>query len=123
MTGAVQYQKVSAVTAVQDATPHRLVQLMFDGAITRLNISRTQIQRGDYQGKAHSLNKALAIIGALQDCLDLEKGGELAANLDRLYNYLQHQLFRANVDNDVAVVDEVLDLLGRVKSGWDAISH
>jgi flagellar protein FliS len=94
---------------------------MFEGLLTRLATARGQIERRDYQGKGQSIHNALAIVDALQQCLDLERGGDLARNLDALYDYVTRRLFTANVDNSVALIDEVVDLVQRVKSGWDAI--
>ena len=121
MSGLAQYRTISAASKVQDASPHRLIQLMFEGLLARLAAARGQIQRRDYQGKGQSLSNALAVIDALQQCLDIEKGGELARNLDSLYDYCQKRLFAANVQNDVSIVDEVTQLIERIKSGWDAI--
>ena len=66
--------------------------------------------------------QAIAIVGGLREGLDLEKGGEVAANLDRLYEYMITRLFEANLHNTVAPLDEVAALLRNVKSGWDAIA-
>ncbi len=121
MTGLAQYRQVNAVSQVQDASPHRLIQIMFESLLTRLATARAQIERRDHQGKGQSIHNALAIIDALQQCLDLERGGDLARNLDALYDYATRRLFTANVDNSVALLDEVTDLVLRVKSGWDAI--
>lgn len=121
MTGVAQYRQVSAAAMVQDASPHRLIQLMFDGLMARLAAARGQIVRRDIPGRAKSIGSAVAILGGLQQCLDDAKGGDLARNLDALYEYAQQRLFRANVDNDVAALDEVVDLLGGIKSAWDAI--
>ena len=121
MTGLAKYRQVNAVSQVQDASPHRLIQVMFEGLLTRLATARGQIERRDYQGKGQSIHNALAIVDALQQCLDLERGGDLARNLDALYDYVTRRLFTANVDNSVALIDEVVDLVQRVKSGWDAI--
>ncbi len=59
----------------------------------------------------------------LRESLDQQNGGEIAANLDRLYEYMVARLVEANIGNDVALIDEVAGLLRNVKSGWDAISH
>lgn len=67
--------------------------------------------------------RTIGIIGGLREGLDLQRGGEVAANLDRLYEYMVARLVEANVTNDAAILDEVAGLLRNVKSGWDAISH
>ena len=69
------------------------------------------------------ISKAIGIIGGLREGLDLQQGGELAENLDRLYEYMVSRLLEANSANDADMLDEVAGLLRNVKSGWDAISH
>ena len=81
------------------------------------------IDRKDYEGKSRSLGSAIAIIGALQDSLDLEKGGELAENLNRLYVYMTRRVFAAGVANDPEMLDEVASLVRTIKEGWDGIKE
>ena len=121
MSGVAQYRQVSVAAMVEDASPHRLIQLMFEGLMARLAAARGQITRRDIPGRAKSIGSAVAILGGLQQCLDDAKGGDLARNLDALYEYAQQRLFRANVDNDIAALDEVVDLIGGIKSAWDTI--
>ena len=121
MMGVTQYRQVDAAAMVEDASPHRLIQLMFEGLMARLSAARGQIMRRDIPARAKSIGSAVAILGGLQQCLDEEKGGDLSRNLRDLYEYAQQRLYRANVDNDVAALDEVVDLLGRIKSAWDEI--
>ena len=78
---------------------------------------------GQHAAKGELISKAIGIIGGLRESLDLQQGGEIAANLDRLYEYMVSRLVEANIGNDVAIIDEVAELLRNVKSGWDAISH
>ncbi len=81
------------------------------------------ITHRDIEGRNEALDTALGIIGALQGCLDHERGGSLAANLDSLYEYMQRRLFRANVDSDMKAIDEVIDLVRTLKDAWDAIDE
>lgn len=121
MNQAQQYQRLGDSAKVYDAGPHRLVQIMFEGALARLTLARGVMARGDYEAKSKAIGSVVAIVGGLQDCLDMEKGGELATNLNALYDYIQRRLFRAGIDNDVAMIDEVRELLMLVKEGWDGI--
>ena len=121
MMGVAQYRQVNAAAMVEDASPHRLIQLMFEGLMARLATARGEIMRRDIPARAKSIGSAVAILGGLQQCLDEEQGGELARNLDALYDYAQQRLFRANVDNDLAALDEVVNLLSGIKAAWDAI--
>ena len=117
------YNRLNIATAVESANSQQLVKLMLDGALVRLIRARGCIAHHDVEGRNTALDTALAIIGALQGCLDHEHGGSLAENLDSLYDYMQRRLFRANVDSDVKAIDEVIDLVRTLKEAWDAIDQ
>lgn len=122
MTAMRQYQSVNTQAQAIAADPHRLIQMLFEGGLTRLAQARGAMQRGDIAQKGELLSKAIGIVGGLRQGLDMEKGGELAVNLDRLYEYMTTRLMKANLKNDPAIVEEVAGLLREVKSGWDAIA-
>jgi flagellar protein FliS len=119
--GAKQYQQMHVQTKIADASPHQLIVMMFEGLLARLAMSKGFIDRRDYEGKSKCLGGAITILGGLQNSLDLERGGEVAANLDRLYMYMTRRLFAAGVANDNQIIDEVIGLLRTVKDGWDGI--
>ena len=121
-SGLQQYQTLNVQTALVDADPHKLVQLLMNGAIDRVLQAKGFMERRDIENKNAIINKSVAIIGGLMDSLDMEKGGELAVNLERLYDYMCWRLFQANIHNDTAMLDEVITLMQTVKEGWDAIS-
>ena len=121
-TGAVkQYQAVGTHSAVTDATPHRLIQMLMEGAIEKVAKAKGLIQSGDKAGKAAQISWAISIIDGLRMSLDLEQGREIAKNLDDLYDYMGRKLLEANMEDDVERLDEVIRLLGEIKSGWDAM--
>ncbi len=120
---AKQYQKLDVQTAVADATPHQLIELMFDGARDRLNQALGYLDRGDVEGRNRSVNSVVDIVSGLQASLDHEEGGEIAANLESLYDYMQRRLYRANTDNDPEALKEVLDLLETLRSAWAEIGQ
>jgi flagellar protein FliS len=121
MNAVHQYQQVNTQTSIIDADPHRLIQLLLDGALERMAMAKSRISAEDFEGKNNLLNKAIEIVGGLRGFLDHEKGGELSANLEALYDYIERRLFEANVKNDVAIIDECGGLLREVKMGWDGI--
>jgi flagellar protein FliS len=121
--GAKHYQQMSVQTRVADASPHQLITMMFDGLLGRLAMAKGFMDRRDYEGKSNCLGAAISIVGALQNALDLEQGGEVAANLDRLYLYITRRLFAAGVANDPLIVDEVCGLVRTIKEGWDGIKE
>jgi flagellar protein FliS len=121
MNGLQAYQRVNTQTSITDADPHKLIQLLYNGAIERINMAKARMQAKDYAGKAQLLNKAIEIIGGLRSFLDFERGGDLAARLEALYDYMERSLLEASARNDVQKLDEVLGLLRSVKEGWDGI--
>ncbi|UTW07299.1 flagellar export chaperone FliS [Pseudomonas benzenivorans] len=123
MTAMRQYQTVNTQAQAVDASPHRLIQMLMDGGLTRIAQARGAMERGQVALKGELIGKAIGIIGGLREGLDLQKGGELAANLDSLYQYMATRLLQANVKNEIAPLEEVAGLLREVKTGWDAISQ
>ena len=118
-----QYQTVNTQAQVFDASPQRLFQRLMEGGLTRLAQAKGAIERGQLTLKGDVLGKAIAIIGGLRSGLDLQNGGELALNLDSLYDYMVRRLSLANSSNDPALVEEVSSLLRQIKSGWDGIAN
>ncbi|WP_166252405.1 flagellar export chaperone FliS [Marinobacter salicampi] len=121
MNGLQQYQRINTQTSMMDADPHKLIQLLYNGALERINMAKARMQAKDYAGKGKLIIKAIEIVGGLRSFLDFEKGGELASRLESLYEYMERTLFEANVRNDPAKLDEVAGLLRQVKEGWDGI--
>ena len=122
MAALRQYQTVNTQAQVMDASPHRLIQMLMEGGLTRLAQARGAIERGQLAQKGELISKAIGIVGGLREALNLEQGGELALNLDNLYVYMTERLLEANRNGDAAILDEVSGLLREVKSGWDAIA-
>lgn len=123
MAALRQYQTVNTQAQLTDASPHRLIQMLMEGGISRLAQAKGAMLHGQIGSKGELIGKAIAIIGGLREGLDQQRGGEIASNLDSLYEYMVSRLSEANLNNDPALIDEVADLLRNVKSGWDAISH
>ena len=121
MKGLKAYQQVNTQTSITDADPHRLIQLLYNGALERINMAKARMQAKDFEGKGKLISKAIEIIGGLRSFLDFEKGGDLAPRLEGLYDYMERTLFEANAKNDIAKLDEVAKLLHAVKDGWDGI--
>ncbi|RMF18483.1 MAG: flagellar export chaperone FliS [Gammaproteobacteria bacterium] len=121
MNAVSQYQAVNNQTSIVDADRHKLIQLLYDGAIERISMAKAQIAAKNFEGKNRLINKAIEIIGGLRNFLDKDKGGELADNLDALYDYMERRLFEANLKNDVSMLDEVAGHLRQVRDAWVAI--
>lgn len=116
------YQSVSVNTAVDAANPHKLILMLYDGLLRHLRLGKAYMQKGDLGNKATSLSKAISIIDqGLRASLDDEKGGDIAKHLRMLYDYSERQLVHANARNDVATVDEVINLLEPLREAWFGI--
>ncbi|MHB1368831.1 MAG: flagellar export chaperone FliS [Pseudomonadaceae bacterium] len=122
MAAMRQYQQVGVKAQVTEADPHRLIQMLMQGGLDRIAQARGAMEREAFAEKGVLIGKAINIIGGLRDVLDKEAGGELATNLERLYEYMTMRLFEASRHNDVSKLDEVAKLLGEIKSGWDGIA-
>lgn len=116
------YRQVGAHSGVENASPHQLIQMLFDGLFQSLNAARGAMERGEVEEKGRHISKSVRILQeGLVMGLDLEKGGELAANLKLLYDYSVAQLTKANIHNDVVLVEEVIKVLQPVAQGWKEI--
>lgn len=116
-----QYSSVNSYTGVTDASPHQLVQMLLDGALGKLSVVKGLMDRGEIAKKGEVIGQAISIVGGLRSSLDLSKGGELAANLDNLYEYMERQLMQANLKNDLMIINEVVSLLNEIKTAWESI--
>lgn len=120
-TALKQYQNVNLHAQVSEASPHRLIQMLMEGGLSRLAQAKGAMQRGDSGLKGELISQSISIIGGLREGLDFQQGGEVAVNLDRLYEYMIHQLLQANLQSNIQMIDEVAGLLRNVKVGWDAL--
>ena len=118
-----QYEQVSIQEAVNGASPHRLIQMLMEGALKRMAEAKGAMQRRDTAAKGAALGKSISIIGGLRDSLNMDTPGGLSQRLDGLYEYMVSVLVRANVNDDPMAIDEVAQLMITVKSGWDKIAE
>ncbi len=115
------YSSVGSYTGVTDADPHQLVLMLLDGALRKISTVKGLMTRKEIARKGEVIGQALSIIAGLRSSLNLSAGGELAANLDNIYEYIERRLLEANLKNDVALLDEASKLLHEIKTGWEAI--
>ncbi|MDV6251517.1 flagellar export chaperone FliS [Vibrio sp. EA2] len=122
MRGSLQaYKKVSVDSQLSAASPHKVIQMLMAGAIERLIQGKAAMQAGNIPVKGERLSKALDIIIALRSCLSMDDGGEIASNLDSLYEFMITQISSANHKNDPQAIDDVIDIIREIKSAWDQI--
>lgn len=116
------YQKVGIETRVADASPHELIVLLFEGARQAIIVARAGIENKEVARKGSAISQAIDIIlNGLRASLNLEDGGNIAQNLYALYDYMARRLLHANLNNDIAALDEVLSLLSEIHEAWVSI--
>lgn len=121
--GANAYAKVGIETGVIAASPHKLIVMLFDGAIVAISNAIQYLNADDVAAKGQAISKAIAIIeNGLRASLDKKAGGEIASSLDALYEYMTNRLLLANINNQVEMLVEVQNLLRDLKASWEAIS-
>ncbi len=118
--GAMAYQSVAAHSGVAAADPHGLVLMLLDGAIARIAQARGCAANGETVDATLHIQRALAIVGELKAALDLSRG-EIAQNLDALYDYICRQLLLAHVPRRRDVLPHVSALLTEIRDAWAAI--
>ncbi len=119
--GAKEYSQIGLQTEVLEADPHKLIQLLLEGALTRLAASKVFIEQKNIEKKNEKLGQVVEILCSLQESLDHERGGDISVNLERLYDYMTRRLFDANRLNDTDIINEVMGLLLEIKAGWEGI--
>lgn len=121
-SGASAYASVGIETGVVAATPHKLIVMLFDGAMISVNAAIQHMQAGNIPAKGQAISKAIMIIdNGLRASLDKKVGGEIALNLEALYQYMSNQLIQANLKNSEKMLEEVHGLLKDLKGAWEAI--
>ncbi len=115
------YNQVGSYTGVAEADPYQLVLMLLDGALGKFAVAKGFIARDETAKKGEAIGQAISIVNGLRSSLDMSAGGEIAANLDSLYDYIERRLLEANLNNDVAILDEVSSLLREIKTAWESI--
>ena len=123
MQALQEYTKVGNETEIDGATPHRLIQMLMEGALERISKAKLAINEHHVSEKGELIGSAISIIGGLRDSLDHDAGGQIASNLEVLYEYATHRLLEANIKDDVSILTEVSGLLLEIKTAWDAIGR
>jgi flagellar secretion chaperone FliS len=116
------YNKVGIESGATSADPHKLISMLYQGALLAIANAKNGMMRKDIPAKGKAISHAILIIGdGLNASLNKEVGGELALNLASLYDYMNTRLLHANLKNDMAALDEVSGLLLGLKEAWESI--
>ncbi|MBL6750913.1 MAG: flagellar export chaperone FliS [Nevskia sp.] len=117
-----QYRESSVGTLADDASPHRLIAMLYDGAMERLALAHSGVAFGNVHNKLRGIDSTMAILEHLRSVLNFEAGGDIARRLDALYDYMMRRLVHAKLADDVDTIKEVMALMRTIKAGWDAIA-
>ncbi len=116
------YRRIGLETAVDDASPHKLIELLFDGYVDALQLARGALRNGQVEQKGRAIGRAARIVEeGLKAGLNMREGGRLAADLRALYDYLTMRLTLANLRNDDQILDECLQLVEPLRQAWKDI--
>ena len=115
------YAQVGNQSTAAFANPHRLIQMLMEGALEKISKAKGFMKNGNIAKKGEHISWAISIIEGLRVSLDHSQGGKISENLESLYVYMNSRLTQANLHNSVEMLDEVSGLLLDIKSGWDAI--
>jgi len=121
---AAAYRSAGIEAEALGTSPHGLITMLFDGALLTIKLAKAHMIEKKTVEKAESINKAIDIIGSgLRAALNIKDGGELANNLDQLYEYVIMQLLKANMNNDPELLDESYRLLDQLADAWKQVGH
>jgi len=113
--GSNTYQEI----AMQTSSPTKLVVMLYEGTILFLQQSISAIQSNDLDRKRQAVDRAVAVIQHLQSTLDMNRGGEVAAELDKLYSYIHSKILEGSTQLQIAPLEEAIKLLTVLLSGWE----
>jgi len=115
------YINIGVQASIEAASPHRLIQMLMEGALEKIHLAKGNMLRGETSLKGSHIAWAISIVDGLRLSLDKDAGGEFAENLDALYDYMGRRLVEANLENNVEMLDEVAGLINEIKSAWDVV--
>jgi flagellar protein FliS len=115
------YRALKNQKALDDASPHQLIEMMLSGALERVASASGAMERNETAETGESIGKAISIVDSLRVTLDIEKGGEIAKNLGQLYDYITRRLLEASVSKQPELLAEVASLLKEIKAAWDQV--
>jgi flagellar protein FliS len=123
LRAAKAYSQIGVETGVAAASPHSLILMLYDGATQAIADARRHLDTGAIADKGRAISRAISIIDeGLKGCLD-PAGGEIAASLSQLYDYMCRRLLLASVKNDRNGLDEVARLLDELRGAWATIAR
>ncbi len=120
-SGVDAYRTIDVKARIESASPGQLVVLLFEGLLRSLVEVRSAIVEKNFQKKGEKLSSAMSIVLTLRESLDDSVDSDLPHNVDLLYDYIQRKMIEINQTMDINSLDEIVDLVITLKSGWDQI--
>lgn len=117
------YRSVSVQSGIEDAGDHQLIEMLLDGAISKITAAKSACMSGAIAKRGENLSSAISIVDGLRSSLDFDKGGEIATQLGQLYDYMELKLAEANLSSDIGLLDQVVGLLRELQTGWKSIPY
>ncbi|MBW1709077.1 MAG: flagellar export chaperone FliS [Deltaproteobacteria bacterium] len=115
--GQMQYKRTQVTTVDKG----RLIVLLYEGAIKFIRQAKECSQAKDFEGKANNINRAMDIIAELNHSLNMKEGGEISANLRKLYLFISDQLLKSKINNDIKSMDDVVQILNTLLEAWNEV--
>lgn len=118
-----QYQSVNQQGRIAASQNHGLVSLLLERILERLAQASGAMERGDSAASGTAMSDAIRIVDNLRASLNPAQGGDIAASLGSLYDYIEKRMVMANSKSDQGIIAEVASLITEIKTGWDGISE
>ncbi|MCL4747846.1 MAG: flagellar export chaperone FliS [Burkholderiaceae bacterium] len=116
------YRQVDVETSLEDASPHRMIEMLYDGSIAAIRRAIAAIARGDVAARGEAVGRAIRIIDeGLKASLD-SRAGEVAERLRSLYDYIGRRLLAGSMNNDARALEEAIDLIDELRDAWSQIA-
>lgn len=119
--GLQHYRTLDLQSRIEEASPHELINMLLQGARSNILSATNHLHHGRIKEKGEHISKAISIMDGLRSSLNHENGGEIAKNLDNLYDYIQQILLKANLDNNESLFVEAHTLLNEIHVAWQEI--
>ena len=121
--GTARYQSVDIASRIEGATPHQLVQLMYEELLKSIDAMAVAAKRGDYIQRGQHLSRALNVLTGLETSLDFDKGGEIATGLAAIYRETRRLVIEGGRESDPIMIVKARDLIHEISTAWDAIAQ
>lgn len=122
-TASARYQSVDIASRIEGATPHQLVQLMYEELLKSIDAMAVAAKRGDYIQRGQHLSRALNVLTGLETSLDFDKGGEIATGLAAIYRETRRLVIEGGRESDPIMIVKARDLIHEISTAWDAIAQ